>query len=126
MDGNMHAKSAQRPAPIPGGAGVLVLALIAVYAVLSVASVSCLPDAGSPTGQARHHQHSHHNQNGLTHSPLCAWACQANLSVSLAPSGVGGPIFLLLVGFLSLPALSLPAADLRLGRSRSPPPLSLI
>jgi hypothetical protein len=126
MDGNMHAKSAQRPAPILGGAGVLVLALIAVYAVLSVAAVSCLPDAGSLTGQARHHQHSHHNQNGLTHSPLCAWACQANLSVSLAPCRAGLPIILLLIGFLPLTSWLPPAADLRLGRSRSPPPLSLI
>lgn len=122
----MHVKSAQRAAPTPGGAGVLVLALIAVYAVLSVAAVSCLPDAGSPTGQPRHHQHSHHNQNGLTHSPLCAWACQANLSVSLAPSRASLPILLLLIGFLPLTSWLPPAADLRLGRSRSPPPLAFI
>ncbi len=121
MGGNMHAKSAQRLSPVPGVAGVLALALIAVYAVLSAAAVSCLSDVGPPIGQAHHHQHSHDNQNSLAHSPLCAWACQANPSVSLAPSGIGGPIFLLLVGFLSLPALSPPAADLRVGRSRSPP-----
>ncbi|MEW6245535.1 MAG: hypothetical protein AB1555_02370 [Nitrospirota bacterium] len=121
MGGNVPAKSARRPAPTPGVDVVLAPALIMLYAVLSVAAVACLPDAGPPIGQAHHHQHSHHNQNGLAHSPLCAWACQANPSVSLAPSGVGGPIFLLLVGFLSLTSWLPPAADLRAGRSRSPP-----
>ncbi len=121
MGGNVPAKSARRPAPTPGIAVVLASALIALYAVLSVAAVACLPDAGPPIGQAHHHPHSHHNQNGLAHSPLCAWACQANPSVSLAPSGVDGPIFLLLVGFLSLTAWLPPATDLRVGRSRSPP-----
>ncbi|HXF91589.1 MAG TPA: hypothetical protein VNK46_02440 [Nitrospiraceae bacterium] len=117
----MHGKSAQRSVPIPGATGVFALVLIALYVVLSVAAVSCPPDAGPQAGQAHPHQHGHHNQNGLTHSPLCAWACQADLSASLMPSRAGLPILLLLIGFLLPTSWLPPLADLRSGCSRSPP-----
>ncbi len=117
----MHVKRVQLSGPIFGAAGVFALALIALYVVLSVAAVSCLPDASPPAGQAHPHQPGHHNQNGLTHSPLCAWACQADLSTSLMPSRVGLPVLLLLIGFLLPTSWSPQLADLRSGCSRSPP-----
>jgi hypothetical protein len=95
---------------MPGVSGSLALALIVVYTALSVAAVSCPVDA-----------QPHDHPGGPLHSPLCAWACQANLSASLAPSSAGLPILLLLIGFLPLTSWLPPAADLRLGRSRSPP-----
>lgn len=120
MSDHVRAKHTARPRPcMPGVSGSLALALIVVYTALSVAAVSCPVDAQPRAGQTHHHQHDH--PGGPLHSPLCAWACQANLSASLAPSSAGLPILLLLIGFLPLTSWLPPAADLRLGRSRSPP-----
>ena len=57
----------------------LVTAL--VYITLSISAAACL------FTQQSHARTAHHHTAGGTHSPLCAWACQANQTVELlAPS----------------------------------------
>lgn len=81
----------------------LALTTATVYLTLSVSAAACL---FAHESQSRT---SHHHTNGVTHSSLCAWACQANQTVDLPPSAPQTqPLhliaLLLLVGFV-LPSL---------------------
>lgn len=56
----------------------LALAIATLYLTLSVSAMACL---FSHESQSRT---SHHHTNGVTHSSLCAWVCQANPTVDLS------------------------------------------
>jgi hypothetical protein len=93
----------------------LALATAAVYLTLSVSAATCLF-----THQAPPHS-THHHSGEVTHSLLCAWACQANQPVD-------GPIArpdsqpLTLVGLVLLLAAIQPSGFLAvLAPSRAPP-----
>jgi hypothetical protein len=51
------------------------LVIVVIYTMLSVGASACLfAHQGDSRGV-------HHHSAGATHSPLCAWACQANQGV---------------------------------------------
>lgn len=80
-----------------------------VYLVLVVASLFCA------TAHAGHHGHD------SSHTPLCAWACQANSSVGLVSLETPAlPILLAIYLLAALPTLPLSAPRIRLS-SRGPP-----
>ncbi|MBX3345627.1 MAG: hypothetical protein R3B11_04465 [Nitrospira sp.] len=63
-------------------------ALAGLYLVLALLSVTCVVDHADPRPAA------HHHGGTVSHSGLCAWACQAN------PTSDAGPVALLLQPFL--------------------------
>src|SRR5690242_17956643 len=65
---------------------LVTFCIVIAYSCLTIAAASCIPDLLSAV--AGHH-HAHH---GLTHAPLCAWACHANASPSLTTSAPTGTI----------------------------------
>jgi hypothetical protein len=73
----------------------LALGMVALYLTLAVGAAGCLfqlPGHGVP---AHHHHHSH-----VAHSAFCAWACQANPTISVLvdnPAAVILPFVALLV-----------------------------
>ena len=55
----------------------LAITMVVLYAALAIGAANCLViHAEQP--QAHHHSHSH-----VTHSALCAWACQVNPTVMM-------------------------------------------
>jgi hypothetical protein len=55
----------------------LAIGMVVLYAALAIGASNCLVlHAEQPP--AHHHSHSH-----VTHSALCAWACQMNPTVSV-------------------------------------------
>lgn len=74
-----------------------VLALVGVYLVLGVLAAVCPSDA---TAQTHTHQHGKALPGHAVHSPLCAWACQANLQTGLVASPLSVGLLLVAVGSL--------------------------
>jgi hypothetical protein len=97
---------------------MLALSIVAVYVTLSVAAVTCVPDVGRPASPHHHQGHDHH---GVSHTSLCAWSCQANSSVALAPSGTGNFFLLTLLSTVALVHLLGPQNQSATIRPRSPP-----
>jgi hypothetical protein len=60
---------------------LLAIPVVILYAALAIGAANCLVLHAEQT-QAHHHSHSH-----VTHSALCAWACQIN-----PPAMVSAPI----------------------------------
>ena len=56
----------------------LAFAMVALYAALAIGAANCLV---LHSEQPRAH---HHTQSHVTHSALCAWACQVNPTVIVA------------------------------------------
>jgi hypothetical protein len=55
----------------------VVIGMVVLYAALAIGAANCLVlHADQPP--AHHHSHSH-----VTHSALCAWACQINPTVTV-------------------------------------------
>jgi len=83
--------------------------VMSIYVVLVVASLICA------TSHAGHHGHD------SGHSPLCAWACQANNSVGVVALPIPAlPIFLAIALLSLLYNQSFSAHRIRLA-SRGPP-----
>ena len=55
----------------------LALAIATLYLTLSVSAVACL------FAHASQPRLAHHHTGGVTHSSLCAWACDASPTVDL-------------------------------------------
>ena len=55
----------------------LAIGLATVYLALAVGAAGCLFEQPEPSAAHHHHQKSH-----VAHSAFCAWACQANPTVS--------------------------------------------
>ena len=53
----------------------LAIAMLALYAALAIGAANCL------VLHAEQPQAHHHSQSHVTHSALCAWACQINPTV---------------------------------------------
>jgi len=54
----------------------LAIGMVVLYAALAIGAAGCVSlDSGQPSS-THHHSPSH-----VAHSPLCAWACQANSTV---------------------------------------------
>jgi hypothetical protein len=91
------------------------LVIVLVYATLSVGASACL---------FAHQVDSrgvHHHSAGATHSPLCAWACQANQGVDLfCPSTQTQPLQLVAVISL-ISAQILSSLVHESAQSRAPP-----
>ena len=91
------------------------LAIAALYLTLSVIAVTCLFAHESRSGSA------HHHAGGAMHSPLCAWACDANPTVDLpTPTPQTQPLHLLSM----LPLTDSSVSSLlfqQSGQSRAPP-----
>lgn len=93
----------------------LALLTATVYLTLSVSAAACLFAHQSQPRSA------HHHTGGVTHSSLCAWACQGNLTVDLPTASLQAqPLqfvaFLLLVGTVVFSFISQQSAQ-----SRAPP-----
>jgi hypothetical protein len=56
----------------------LAIAMVVLYAALAIGAGNCL------VLHAEQPQAHHHSQSHVTHSALCAWACQINPTVILA------------------------------------------
>ena len=93
----------------------LSLAIATLYLTLSVSAVACLFAHESRPGSA------HHHTGGLTHSSLCAWACDSNPTVDLpTPTIQTQPLHLvsmLLLVDSSVSSFLSPQS----GQSRAPP-----
>lgn len=97
-------------------AGVTAL----VYLALVCLSATCLFAHAAPL-----EGHDHHAQHS-THSPLCAWACQATSDAGLAmdsPESSGWPVVL---QAMALPKQFPPSPFSSLFHSRAPPSASFI
>ena len=70
----------------------IAVLLTAAYLFLSVFSVTCTVD------HEDHRASSHHHNNHVSHSSVCAWACQANPTAGLTNHGLVLPLL-----FLSVP-----------------------
>lgn len=93
----------------------LALATVVVYLTLSFSAAACLF-----THQAQPRS-THHHSGGVTHSPLCAWACQANQPVD-GPSAAPDSQPLALAALMLLVASLRPSlVFLYLAQSRAPP-----
>ncbi len=96
----------------------LAVGLAALYLVLAMGAAGCLFLHGEPSAH-------HHNPSHVTHSALCAWACQVNPTVATVSSAPSATI----LAFVSLSGLSGPtfmahaAAAVSLARA---PPRSLL
>lgn len=93
----------------------LALATGVVYLTLSISAAACL---FAHESQSRT---SHHHTGGVTHSSLCAWACQANQTVDLPATATQAQLLqrvalLLLVGTVAASLLPQQSAQ-----SRAPP-----
>ena len=55
---------------------LLALVMVALYVTLAVGAAACLIDA------TEHHSTAHHHHSHVAHSIFCAWACQANPTVT--------------------------------------------
>ena len=93
----------------------LALALATLYLTLSVSAMACL---FAHEGQPRS---AHHHTGGMTHSSLCAWACDTNPTVDLlATMAQTQPLHL--VAMLLLVAASIsPLLSQQSAQSRAPP-----
>lgn len=93
----------------------LALGMVALYLTLAVGAAGCLFDPVQSSVPAHHH-HSH-----VTHSAFCAWACQANPTVSglveALPAVVFRLVVLLILVWTSM-SVRLTAHE---GHSRAPP-----
>ena len=93
----------------------LALATVVVYLTLSFSAAACLF-----THQAQPRS-THHHTGGATHSPLCAWACQANQPVD-GPSAAPDSQPLALAALFLLASAIRPSLCLTaLAQSRAPP-----
>lgn len=92
-------------------------ALTVLYLALTIGAAGCLSEPAASAATTHHHSPSH-----VSHSPLCAWACQVNPAVAglfLAPSKVVFTVLLL----LPLVNLTVQARFSSTGSlSRAPPP----
>jgi hypothetical protein len=74
-------------------------AITVLYLALTIGAAGCLSETAASPAATHHHSPSH-----VSHSPLCAWACQANPVVAglfIAPAK------LLFTFLLLLPLLTL-------------------
>ena len=93
----------------------LALATVVVYLTLSVSAATCLFTHQAPL------RSTHHHSGGVTHSLLCAWACQANQPVD-GPSSAPDSQPLVLAALCLLVASVRPSLFLTaLAQSRAPP-----
>lgn len=93
----------------------LALATVVVYLTLSISAAACLFTHQAPL------RSTHHHSGGVTHSLLCAWACQANQPVD-GPSSAPDSQPLVLAALCLLVASVRPSLFLTaLAQSRAPP-----
>lgn len=93
----------------------LALATVVVYLTLSISAAACLFTHQAPP------RSTHHHSGGVTHSLLCAWACQANQPVD-GPSSAPDSQPLVLAALCLLVASVRPSLFLTaLAQSRAPP-----
>ena len=94
----------------------LAVGMAVLYLALALGAAGCLL-SHSEDGTLPHHHHQSH----VTHSAFCAWACQANPTVSLPvpapPAAVMQLVALLIFVRVSMPGR--PAAQIT--HSRAPP-----
>jgi hypothetical protein len=93
----------------------LAIGMVVLYAALAIGAAQCLVLHAE---QASTH---HHTQSHLAHSALCAWACQANPTITIhagLPLGVVFAVVALLRLYSATPQTRLFAA---LIHSRGPP-----
>jgi hypothetical protein len=60
---------------------LVAFGIIFAYSSLALAATLCIPDLTPPI-----YGHHHHTQDGMAHTLLCAWACQANATPALVTS----------------------------------------
>jgi hypothetical protein len=93
----------------------IALATACVYLALGIGAATCLFSHEAPSETA------HHHAGGMTHSPLCVWACQANQSVDQVPAPAAIES-LFLISLVVLDGISLPSSVLQYqAQSRAPP-----
>lgn len=93
----------------------LALAAVVVYLTLSVSAAACLF-----THQAQPRS-THHHSSGVTHSPLCAWACQANQPVDGPSAAPDSQPLAFAALFLLLGAIRPSLCFTALAQPRAPP-----
>ena len=93
----------------------IALATACVYLAIGIGAATCLFSHGASS------QSAHHHTGESTHSPLCAWACQANQSVGLTSTSAGTES-LLPISIVVPDGVSLSSSELQYpAQSRAPP-----
>jgi len=93
----------------------IALATAVVFLALGVGAATCLFSQEIPSPAA------HHHTGGPAHSPLCAWACQANQSVDQVPIPVATASLLLLSVIVPDSISRPPFSPQYQAQSRAPP-----
>ena len=93
----------------------LALTLATLYLALSVSAVACLFAHENQPGSA------HHHTGGMTHSSLCAWACDANPTVDLPATTPQTQPFHLVSMLPSVESSVSPLLSQQAAQSRAPP-----
>jgi hypothetical protein len=94
----------------------MAVAMTGLYLLLAIAAAGCLSLHAASSTTAHHHTTSH-----VTHSALCAWACQANptaAGLSVVPTQV---LFALLLLLPLLITVFTTCVSCSLSLSRAPP-----
>lgn len=93
----------------------IALATACVYLAIGIGAATCLFSHEASS------QSAHHHTSESTHSPLCAWACQANQSVGLTSTSAGTES-LLPISMVVPNGVSLSSSELQYpAQSRAPP-----
>ena len=93
----------------------LAIGMAVLYAVLAIGAANCL------VLHAEQPQTHHHSQSHVTHSALCAWACQINPTVMMAAPIPPAAISTVVTKFCPLNLASHTALLASLLTSRAPP-----
>lgn len=93
----------------------LALATAVIYLTLAFSAAACL---FAHESQSRT---SHHHASGVTHSSLCAWACQANQTSVLPATPTQAQVLHLVALILLIGATVPPLLSQQSAQSRAPP-----
>lgn len=86
-----------------------------IYFTLSISAAACL---FAHQGQPRS---AHHHTGGVSHSSLCAWACQANQQVDLSSATPQSQPLVFVALFLLVSAIRPSVFFQQFAQSRAPP-----
>jgi hypothetical protein len=94
---------------------LLALAMVALYVTLAIGGAACLVDA------TEHHSTAHHHHSHVAHSIFCAWACQANPTVTTAIHTPPEAVFHLVALSVSIHSLQPTGPVIFAAHPRAPP-----
>lgn len=102
----------------------LSLGMAVLYLLLAMAAAGCMAADATPDSHAGHHRQNHASH--VTHSAVCAWACQANPTLGAIVEAPEVVIFQFFVGVTLVTSALFTRRSTRVPESRGPPPVSSI